>query len=161
MWLDFPSSALQRLAPFFLFLTKTLTSLSAWFHVFFSLTPVPFLSSTGGSIYTSMCEWGNATSNKCVCLCSPPCTTMWIHIKEKQKRERTRGDLFWKLKKQKKKPKSASMRVQIKARPARGRQTTATEMAVAGMFQRSDARRYILIHGRLAPRLTGGKNEQI
>ena len=105
MWLDFPSSALQRLAPFFLFLTKTLTSLSAWFHVFFSLTPVPFLSSTGGSIYTSMCEWGNATSNKCVCLCSPPCTTMWIHIKEKQKRERTRGDLFWKLKKQKKNPK--------------------------------------------------------
>lgn len=53
------------------------------------------------------------------------------------------------------------MRVQIKAWPARGRQTTATEMAVAGMFQRSDARRYILIHGRLAPRLTGGKNEQI
>lgn len=26
----------------------------------------------------------------------------------------------------------------------------ATQMAVAGMFQRSDVRRYILIHGRLA-----------
>lgn len=29
-------------------------------------------------------------------------------------------------------------------------QTTATKRAVAGTFQRSDARRYILIHGRLA-----------
>lgn len=54
---------------------------------------------------------------------------------------------MWELKN-----KSASIHVQIKAwldtdqlgadRP--------TEMAVAGMFQRSDARRYILIHGRLA-----------
>lgn len=31
------------------------------------------------------------------------------------------------------------------------RQTTATEMAVAGMFQRSEAPRYILIHSKLAP----------
>lgn len=82
---------------------------------------------------------------------------MWIHIKERQKRKKDKKGFVLETKKKK----SASMRVQIKAWPARGRQTTATEMAVAGMFQRSDARRYILIHGRLAPRLTGGKNEQI
>lgn len=82
---------------------------------------------------------------------------MWIHIKERQKRKKDKKGFVLETKKKK----SASMRVQIKAWPARGRQTTATEMAVAGMFQRSDARRYILIHGRLAPRLTGGKNKQI
>lgn len=38
----------------------------------------------------------------------------------------------------------------VRSRPAQTWQTTATEMAVAGMFQKSDARRYILIHGSLA-----------
>lgn len=100
MWLDFPLSALERLTPFFLFLTKTLTFLSAWFHFFF-LTPVPFLSSKGGSIYTCMCEWGNAMSNKCVCVCSPRCSTCEFISKKDRREKRTRRDLFWKLKKKK------------------------------------------------------------
>ena len=97
-------------------------------------------------------------------MCLPVLSSMYNNVNSYQRKTEEREDkrgFVLETKKTKKKPKSASMRVQIKARPARGRQTTATEMAVAGMFQRSDARRYILIHGRLAPRLTGGKNEQI
>lgn len=56
--------------------------------------------------------------------------------------------MFWELKN-----KSASMHVQIKAwsdPDQLGLKDQATEMAVAGLFQRSDAWRYILIHGRYA-----------
>lgn len=137
--------------------TKILMFLSAQFHFW---TPVPFLSSMGGLIYTYMCVWGNAMSNKTgkknisrFVWCAIPhvqhIRLISYQRRTKEERKGQQGNCCGKLKN-----KSALMHVQIKAwvgsRPARSWQTTATEMAVTGMFQRSDARRYILIHGRLA-----------
>lgn len=57
--------------------------------------------------------------------------------------------MFWKLKKTK------VLRCMSRSRPglirtSSGLKDQATEMAVAGLFQRSDLWRYILIHGRYA-----------